>query len=159
LPWLRRLGNKWSVRRPGLNPRPVHVGFMTDRVALEQDFLPSFSVPLSVSVPPLLHTYSTTIQCSPVSISSTAAPYLFYHHSAFPCQYQFHRCSILILPPFSVPLSVSVPPLLHTNSTTIQCSPVSISSTAAPYLFYHHSVFPCQYQLHHLILAIDSVVK
>jgi hypothetical protein len=65
LPWLRRLGNKLLVRNPGLNPRPVHVGFMADGVALKQVFLPLFSVPLSVSVPRLLHTYS------PIHLSST----------------------------------------------------------------------------------------
>ena len=80
LPWLRRLGNKLSLRRSGLNHSPVHVGFMADRVALEQDFF-------------------TTIQFSPVNVSSAAAPYLF-----------------------SFPLSMSVPPLLHTYSS-IHLSP------------------------------------
>jgi len=33
-----------SVWRPGFNPRPVHMGFVVDRVPLEQAFAEGFSL-------------------------------------------------------------------------------------------------------------------
>jgi hypothetical protein len=42
--WLRRLIAGLSSRRPGLIPRPVHVGFVVDTVALGQVFSPGTSV-------------------------------------------------------------------------------------------------------------------
>jgi hypothetical protein len=36
VPWLRRLDTSLSSRKFGLNPRPVHVGFVVDKVAMEE---------------------------------------------------------------------------------------------------------------------------
>jgi hypothetical protein len=36
VPLLRQLAAGLSSRRPGFSPRPVHVGFVVDKVALEQ---------------------------------------------------------------------------------------------------------------------------
>jgi hypothetical protein len=44
VPRLRRLVAYLSPRRPGFFPRSVHVGFVVDKVALGQVFLPSTSV-------------------------------------------------------------------------------------------------------------------
>jgi hypothetical protein len=41
VPWLRRLAAGLSQRRPLLNPRPVHVQFEGDNVALQQRFSPN----------------------------------------------------------------------------------------------------------------------
>jgi hypothetical protein len=40
VPWLRQLVNSFLVWRPGFNPRPVHVGFVVDKVAMRQVFSP-----------------------------------------------------------------------------------------------------------------------
>jgi hypothetical protein len=57
LPWLRRLVAGLSPRRPGFDPRSVHMGFVVDKVALGLVFLPvlQFS-PVSI-IPPMLHTH------------------------------------------------------------------------------------------------------
>jgi len=39
MPWLRWLVARLVSWRPGFNPRPVHVEFVIDRVALGQVFL------------------------------------------------------------------------------------------------------------------------
>jgi hypothetical protein len=44
VPWLRRLVAGLSPRRPGFNPGSVHMGFVVDKVALGQVFLPRTSV-------------------------------------------------------------------------------------------------------------------
>jgi hypothetical protein len=44
VPWLRRLVASLPPRRPGFFPRSFHVGFVVDKVALGQVFLPSTSV-------------------------------------------------------------------------------------------------------------------
>jgi hypothetical protein len=57
MPRLRWLVTGLSSGRPGLNPKPVHVGFLVDKVALGQVFA------LSTSVFPLVifDQYSTLI--------------------------------------------------------------------------------------------------
>jgi hypothetical protein len=57
LPWLRRLVAGVSLRRPGLPPVSVHMGFVADNVALGQVLLQvlQFS-PVSI-IPPWLHTH------------------------------------------------------------------------------------------------------
>jgi hypothetical protein len=55
VPWLRRLVAGLPQRRPGLDPESVHVGFVVDKVALEEVF-PRVLRFSSVSfIPPLLH--------------------------------------------------------------------------------------------------------
>jgi hypothetical protein len=50
VPWLRRLAAGLPPRRPGFDPRSVHVGFVVDKVALGQVFPPEFfGFPLSIS--------------------------------------------------------------------------------------------------------------
>jgi hypothetical protein len=44
VPWLRRLVAGLPPRRPGFDPGSVRVGFVVDKVALGQVFLPSTSV-------------------------------------------------------------------------------------------------------------------
>ena len=44
VPWLRRLVAGLSLRRPGFDPGSVQMGFVVDKVALEQVFPPSTSV-------------------------------------------------------------------------------------------------------------------
>jgi hypothetical protein len=39
MPWIRRLVVGFSQRTPGFSPRLVHVGFVVDKVGLEQVFL------------------------------------------------------------------------------------------------------------------------
>jgi hypothetical protein len=46
MPWLRRLVAGVSPRRAGFDPKPVHVGFVVDKVAVEQIFYPYFLVNL-----------------------------------------------------------------------------------------------------------------
>jgi hypothetical protein len=46
-----------SSRRPGFSPRPVHVGFVMDMVALGQIFPPRTWFSLFSVIPPFLHTY------------------------------------------------------------------------------------------------------
>jgi hypothetical protein len=55
VPWLRRLVAGLSPRRPGFDPGSVHVGFVVDKVALEQAFprVLRFS-PLNF-IPPVFH--------------------------------------------------------------------------------------------------------
>jgi hypothetical protein len=51
-PWLRRL------RRFGLNPYPVHVRFVVDKVELRYDFLRISSISPASIIPPMLHALS-----------------------------------------------------------------------------------------------------
>jgi hypothetical protein len=44
VPWLRRLVAGLSPRRPGFDPRAVHLGYVVDKVVLGQAFSPSTSV-------------------------------------------------------------------------------------------------------------------
>jgi hypothetical protein len=44
--------------RPGVHPRPVHVRFVVDEVALGQVFLPVLVFSSMSSIPPVLHTHS-----------------------------------------------------------------------------------------------------
>jgi hypothetical protein len=44
VPWLRRLVAGVSPRRPGCNPRPVHVEFVVDKVALSVLLFPLISI-------------------------------------------------------------------------------------------------------------------
>jgi hypothetical protein len=46
VPWLRRLVAGIPPRRPGFDPGSVHVGFVVDKVALEQVFPEYFGFPL-----------------------------------------------------------------------------------------------------------------
>ena len=48
--WLGRSVACLSPRRPWCDPRSVHVGFVVDKVALGQNFLPVLLLPLSVSL-------------------------------------------------------------------------------------------------------------
>jgi len=43
-----------SLWRLGFNPRPAQVGFMVDKVALEQVFLPVLQFPSISIIPPML---------------------------------------------------------------------------------------------------------
>jgi small ligand-binding sensory domain FIST len=48
LPWLRRLVAGLSPRRPVLASRSAYVGFVVNKVALEQVFYEFFVFPLSI---------------------------------------------------------------------------------------------------------------
>jgi hypothetical protein len=58
VPWLRRLVAGLSPRRPGLDPRSVHVRFVVDKVALGQVFLRDVGFPLPI----LFHWCSITFK-------------------------------------------------------------------------------------------------
>jgi hypothetical protein len=86
VPWLKCLVS--GRRRPGFNPRSVHVGFVVDKVALGQDFSPSASVfpcqyhainaPYSfIHLPPTVYNVFLPVLQSPLSVS-------------------FHQCSVFI---------------------------------------------------------------
>jgi hypothetical protein len=47
-----------SPQKPMFDPRPVHVGFVLDQVHWNRIFSKYFSSPLSLSIPPMLHTHS-----------------------------------------------------------------------------------------------------
>jgi hypothetical protein len=49
VPWLRRLVAGLSPRRPRFDPRPVHLGFVVDKVALGQVFSLVLLFSLSIS--------------------------------------------------------------------------------------------------------------
>jgi len=59
VPWLRRLVAGLSFRRHGFSSKLVHVGFVTDKVALWRGFLPVSLLQLSPvsTIPPVLHTH------------------------------------------------------------------------------------------------------
>jgi hypothetical protein len=54
-PWLRRLVAGLSSRRPGFDPGSVHVGFVLDKVALEQVFTRVLRFSPVNFIPPVLH--------------------------------------------------------------------------------------------------------
>jgi hypothetical protein len=54
LPELRRLVSGFQQRRPGFEPRPVHVGFVVDKVVLRQVFSEYFGFPCQFSFHRLL---------------------------------------------------------------------------------------------------------
>jgi hypothetical protein len=55
VPWLWPLVAWLSPRRPGLNPRPVRVGFVVGKVALGQAFLRVLWFSSVSTIPPVLH--------------------------------------------------------------------------------------------------------
>jgi hypothetical protein len=55
VPWLRRLVAGLSPRRPEFDPGSVRVGFVVDKVTLEQVFPLRSSVFLVTYIPPVLH--------------------------------------------------------------------------------------------------------
>jgi hypothetical protein len=57
MPQLRRLVAGFPHRRPGFEPRSVHVRFVVDKVALEQVFSEYFGFPCQFSFQRLLHNH------------------------------------------------------------------------------------------------------
>jgi hypothetical protein len=55
VPWLRRLVAGLSPRRHGFDPGSVRVGFVVDKVALGQVFLPVLRFSPVNFIPPVLH--------------------------------------------------------------------------------------------------------
>jgi hypothetical protein len=55
VPWLRRLVAGLPPRRPGFDAGSVHVGFVVDKVALGQLFLPVLRFSTASFIPPVLH--------------------------------------------------------------------------------------------------------
>jgi hypothetical protein len=55
VPWLRRLAAGLSPRRPGFDPRSVHVGFVVDKVVLGQVFLRVLRFSPVSFIPPVLY--------------------------------------------------------------------------------------------------------
>jgi hypothetical protein len=55
VPWLRRLVTGLSLRRPGFDPGPVHVGFVVDKMAVGQVFPQVIRFSPVSFFPPLLH--------------------------------------------------------------------------------------------------------
>jgi cyanate lyase len=50
---------RFSPQQSRLDPRQVHVGFVLDKMALEEDFLKELQSSPAVSItPPILHTHS-----------------------------------------------------------------------------------------------------
>ena len=60
--WLVRLLFTISLWRPGSNPSPVHVGFLTDNVALIHVFLRVLRISATSTVPKMSHTHSPIYQ-------------------------------------------------------------------------------------------------
>jgi hypothetical protein len=61
VPKLRRLVAGLSLQRPVFARRPVHVGFVVDKVAMRQVFLRVFRFSPVNIILPLLHTHSCAI--------------------------------------------------------------------------------------------------
>jgi hypothetical protein len=57
VPCLGRLVADLALRRLGLSPMRFHVGFVVEKVVLEQDFLRILRISPVSSVPPILHSY------------------------------------------------------------------------------------------------------
>lgn len=57
MPWLRRLVAGVSPHRPGFNRRPVHVGFVVDRVNLGR-LISEYRLSPLIDIPSVIHIYS-----------------------------------------------------------------------------------------------------
>jgi hypothetical protein len=57
VPWFRLLVAGFPPRRPGFEPRSIHVEFVVDKVALEQVSSQYFGFPCQFSFHRLLHTH------------------------------------------------------------------------------------------------------
>jgi len=140
-----------SSRKPGFDPRSVHVRFVLDKVDLGQDSLPVPVSPVS-TIPPLLSTHISLSQyLFPLSVPFHHRSVPTFHSSStcFPCQY---HSTIAQYPHFPLPLPVSplstIPPSLRTHISLSQyLFPLSVP-------FHHRFVptfpspityFPCQY--------------
>jgi hypothetical protein len=56
---------------PVVSLRPVHVGFVADEMALEQEFLPVLQLsPVSI-IPPTLQTHSSNHHCRYIILAAT----------------------------------------------------------------------------------------
>jgi hypothetical protein len=58
VPCLRSLVASLSTRRHQFNPRPVHVGFVVDKLITDQGFLLVYQRSSAINIPTLLHTHS-----------------------------------------------------------------------------------------------------
>jgi hypothetical protein len=66
--------SKWYVhiaaQRPGFNARPVCLGFVLDKAALEWVFLPILQIsPVSI-IPPMLHPHSLICHCHYITLAT-----------------------------------------------------------------------------------------
>jgi hypothetical protein len=77
-----------NKRGHGFDPRPAHVRFVVNKLALEKGFRPvlQFS-PVSI-IPPMLHTHSYIYHQRCIMFLS--------QYFSFPLPVSFHQCSILI---------------------------------------------------------------
>ena len=134
---------------PGSIPGQSHLGFMVDKIALGEVFLPALQFSLSVSFHHcfiLIHSSTThTVLCFspnssvfPCQYHSTIAPYSFIHLP--PTLYNV----FLPVPQFS-PVSI-IPPLLHTHSFIYH--PHSIM------FFSQYFSFPLSVSFHHCPILI-----
>jgi hypothetical protein len=63
VPWLRSLVTGLSPRRPGFAPGSIHVGFVVDKVTLEQVFLRVLRFSSVNIIPPSLSKLITSGEC------------------------------------------------------------------------------------------------
>jgi len=65
VPWLSLLVAGLSLWRPGFDPKPVHVEFMVDKVALGQVRNQEFLFSPVIIIAPMLHTHSSATNAAP----------------------------------------------------------------------------------------------
>jgi hypothetical protein len=72
-PKLRRLVTGFAQRRPGFEPGLGHVGFVVDKVALEQVFSEPFSFPCQFAFHRLLHNHHHHLSSGAGTVGQTVA--------------------------------------------------------------------------------------
>lgn len=85
--WIRQLHSSLSIWRPGFDPRPVHMGFMVEKVALKDFFLSTLFFPCIIAA--LLHILISFIYhwcCMSSNTESviTFSVYVFLSHELKP---------------------------------------------------------------------------
>jgi hypothetical protein len=76
LQWLKLLVGGLSPRRTGFAPGSIHVGFVVDKVALGQVFLPVLRFSPANIIPPLLHIHLSP----PHEVCDSSDQEAHYHH-------------------------------------------------------------------------------
>jgi hypothetical protein len=96
VPWLRRLVAGLSPRTPEFDPGSVYVGFVVDKVALGQVFLPVLQFSHVSMIPPMLHTHlhiNTTLirRTSGRMLKVFKKPFLFGYQETLNGNSTMHR--------------------------------------------------------------------
>lgn len=58
VPWLRPLVASLSTRQHQFNPRSAHVGFVVDKLTIDQGFLLVYQLSSAFTIPTLFHAHS-----------------------------------------------------------------------------------------------------